>query len=161
MASVSSRLTAHREDTLRVARVLADLLDRRVPLPGLGLPVGLDPLIGLIPGIGDLLAGALGALILVIAAQHHVPKIVLVRMSLNTAINGAIGAIPLLGDLFSFWFKSNVRNVALLERYAAAARPSTLADWAFVIGLLGLVLAFFVLVVTGLVALIKAVWVRV
>jgi len=151
-----------RDETLRLARMLADLLDRRLPIPGLRLPVGLDPLLGLIPGIGDLLASGLGAILLIIAAQYQVPKIVLVRMSLNTAINGIVGAVPVIGDLFSFWFKSNVRNVALLERYASSTRrPSTVGDWAFVIGLLVVVLAVFVLVVVALVALIKAVWARV
>jgi hypothetical protein len=115
-----------------IAKYLADLLDRRFTIPGTSIRIGLDPIVGLIPGVGDAIASLAGSVILVLAAQSQLPKIVLVRMSLNIALNGIIGAIPILGDLFSVWFKSNVRNVELLERYAVEdRRTSTAGDWVF------------------------------
>jgi hypothetical protein len=80
-------------------------------------------------------------------------------MSLNIALNGIIGAIPILGDIFSVWFKSNVRNVELLERYAIEnRRTSTAGDWLFVIGLLLGIAFVFIGAVVGIVWLIARVW---
>src|SRR6266545_6509133 len=107
----------HAAELLRFARFLADLLDQRFTIPGTSIRTGLDPIISLIPGIGDLLANLTGSLILVIAAQLGVPKVVLVRMGVNIAINTIIGAIPIFGDITSIWFRSNVRNVDLLQHY--------------------------------------------
>ncbi len=142
-----------------MARYLADLLDRRFTIPGTSIRIGLDPIVGLIPGVGDGIASLAGSIILVLAAQCQLPKIVLVRMSLNIALNGIIGTIPILGDLFSVWFKSNVRNVALLERYAVEdRRTSTARDWAFVIGLLLGIAFLFIGAVVGIIWLIARIW---
>jgi hypothetical protein len=125
-----------------LARFLADLLDQRFTIPGTSIRIGLDPLLGLIPGMGDVLANLAGSVILVIAAQYRVPKTVLLRMALNVAANALIGAIPGLGDLFSIWFRSNVRNARLLER-ALGEKPhaATPADWiVVVVVVLGLIL---------------------
>ncbi len=142
-----------------IARFLADLLDRRYTIPGTSIRIGLDPVIGLIPYVGDAIVSFAGAFILVVAAQSQLPKIVLVRMSLNIAINGMVGAIPILGDLFSVWFKSNVRNMELLERYAVGdRRTSTVGDWVFVVGLL-LGIAFVVVgTVVGIFWLLTRAW---
>ena len=125
-----------------IAKFLAELLDQRFTIPGTSIRIGLDPIIGLIPGIGDTLANLAGSAILVIAAQLHLPKIVLLRMGWNIALNTLIGSIPVLGDVFSIWFRSNVKNVQLLERYATRQNRSVApGDWAFVIVLvIGLVL---------------------
>jgi hypothetical protein len=142
-----------------MARYLADLLDRRFTIPGTSIRIGLDPIVGLIPGVGDTIASLAGTFILFLAAQAQLPKIVLVRMSLNIALNGMIGTLPILGDLFSVWFKSNVRNVELLERYAVAdRRTSTAGDWIFVIGLLLGIVLVVVGAVVGIVWLIARVW---
>ena len=142
-----------------MAKNLADLLDRFFTIPGTSIRIGLDPIFGLIPGVGDAIASLAGTFILFLAAQAQLPKIVLVRMSLNIAINGMVGAIPILGDLFSVWFRSNVRNVELLERYAVEdRRTSTAGDWIFVIGLLlGIVFAI-VGTVVGIIWFIARVW---
>ena len=103
------------------AELLAKILDTTVKIPGTPFYVGLDPLLGLIPGIGDMLANLIGTLILILAARLHVPQIIVARMSLNLLINGVIGAIPIAGDLFSIWFRSHARNAELLRR--AAAQP--------------------------------------
>jgi hypothetical protein len=127
-------------------------------VPGTDIRIGLDPIVGLIPGFGDAVASLAGSMILFLAAQLHVPKIVLVRMSVNIALNGAIGSIPLLGDVFSVWFQSNVKNVELLERHVEEERLSTLADWAFVIGLLLGIVGVFVGVLLAIAWAFKAVW---
>ena len=82
-----------RQRYVTAARFLAHILDRSVRLPGTSIRIGLDPLIGLIPGVGDAVAGLAGSLIVVLAAQLRVPRIVLVRMSANIALNGLIGAL--------------------------------------------------------------------
>lgn len=141
-----------RQNYLAAARFLAQILDRSIRLPGTDLRLGLDPLIGLIPGFGDAVASLAGSMILLLAAHLQVPKIVLVRMSVNIALNGVIGSIPVFGDLFSLWFQSNVRNVALLERHVTATeRASTLWDWAFVVGLFAGIIILFAGAVAGMV----------
>jgi hypothetical protein len=133
------------------ARFLAELLDRRFIIPGTSIRIGLDPIIGLIPGIGDALANLTGSTILLIAARLKVPKIVLARMGLNIAVNALIGAIPVFGDLFSIWFRSNVRNADLLEQHAGAARQgSTAAHWAVVTAVLAGLLLFLIGILVAL-----------
>jgi hypothetical protein len=145
-----------REHYLAFARLIAQVLDRSIRLPGTDLRLGLDPLIGLIPGFGDAVASLAGSMILFLAAQLQVPKIVLVRMSINIALNGVIGAIPLFGDLFSLWFQSNVRNVALLERHVASTgRALTFWDWAFVAGLFAGIIGLFIGAVAGVMWLVQ------
>ncbi|HEX2932482.1 MAG TPA: DUF4112 domain-containing protein [Candidatus Binatia bacterium] len=131
-------------DRVRFARFLADLLDQRFTIPGTSIRIGLDPIISLIPGIGDLLANLTGSLILIIAAQLGVPKVVLLRMGLNIATNAVIGIIPVFGDVISIWFRSNVKNVQLLERYLGGqAKREVVGDWLLV-----------TLLVVGLIALL-------
>ena len=135
------------------ARFLADLLDQRFTIPGTSIRIGLDPILGLIPGIGDVLANIAGSAILVFAAQLNVPKIVLIRMGFNIAGNALIGAIPIFGDIFSIWFRSNARNAELLERHAVTgARHARFGDWLFVTGIISTV----VLIVAG--TLLAIVW---
>ena len=113
-------------------RWLALVMDNLLRVPGTNLRFGLDPLIGLLPGLGDTGSALISAMALVAAARCGLPKILLARMSLNILINEAIGIIPILGDAFSFWFKSNARNYQLLRRYTIAPRRSTRSDWIFV-----------------------------
>jgi hypothetical protein len=133
------------------ARFLAELLDQRFTIPGTSIRIGLDPLIGLIPGIGDTLANLAGSAILFIGAKFNLPKVVLLRMALNIALNTLVGAIPFVGDLFSIWFRSNVRNAQLLERYASQPRQgATAADWLFVLAVIGGLLLLLIAVLVGL-----------
>jgi Domain of unknown function (DUF4112) len=143
---------------LAFASFLAELLDQRFTIPGTSIRVGLDPIIGLIPGVGDTLANLAGSVILLIGAQFHLPKVVLLRMALNVALNTLIGAIPVVGDLFSIWFRSNVRNVRLLERYATRpGQKAAPADWLFVMIVIAGLLLLLVGVLVGLGWLIKQV----
>ena len=146
-------------DRFRLARFLADLLDQRFTIPGTSIRIGLDPIISLIPGIGDLLANLTGSIILVIAAQLGVPKIALLRMGANIAINTLIGAIPIFGDIFSIWFRSNVKNVQLLERYLGTpSKRALLGDWGLVILLMIGVIALLGGIAIAGVWLFKQMW---
>jgi len=113
-------------------RWLALLMDNLLQVPGTKFRFGLDPLLGLLPAVGDTGSAIISALALVAAARRGVPRILLARMGLNILINEAVGIIPVLGDAFSFWFKSNQRNYELLKRYSAAPRGATKSNWIFV-----------------------------
>jgi Domain of unknown function (DUF4112) len=150
---------SHEADRLWFARLLADLLDQRFTIPGTSIRIGLDPIISLIPGVGDLLANLTGSLILVIAAQLGVPKIILARMGINIAINTLLGAVPIFGDIASIWYRSNVKNVELLQRYLS--RPSKRAetrDWLFVIALIAGLLLLMAGIVVLAIWLFKQIW---
>ena len=97
-------------------------MDDFLRVPGTKLRFGLDPIIGLLPGIGDVTSAIVSAVAFVHAARSGVPKILLARMAMNILINELVGIIPGLGDAFSFWFKSNVRNYELLRRLLCRAR---------------------------------------
>jgi uncharacterized protein DUF4112 len=115
---------------------LATVMDEFVRLPGTRFRFGLDPLIGLIPGLGDTASAVASAMTLIYAARCGLPKILLARMSLNILINEVIGIIPGVGDAFSFWFKSNTRNYELLQRHWGAPRQPRTSDWIFVAAVL-------------------------
>lgn len=101
----------------RRVRVLAQLLDNSIAIPGTGWKIGLDPIVGLIPGVGDLIGAVLSAYIILEAARADVPGFVLLRMIVNVGFDTLLGAIPAVGDLFDAAWKSNMKNVALLERH--------------------------------------------
>jgi hypothetical protein len=127
-------------------RWLALIMDNFLRIPGTNFRFGLDPLLGLVPGLGDTGSALISAMALLAAARRGLPKILLARMALNILINEAVGIIPVLGDAFSFWFKSNARNYALLQQHTAAPRRSTTSDWLFVAAVLGVL--FFILLVS-------------
>lgn len=141
-----------RPDIEPLFRWLALIMDNLLRLPGTKFRFGLDPIIGLIPGIGDTSSSIISALALIAAARRGIPKILLARMSLNILINEIVGIIPIIGDAFSFWFKSNARNYELLKRHIATPRRSTSSDWIFV----GLILGALLLIL--LVSLFVSVW---
>ncbi|MBX3320136.1 MAG: DUF4112 domain-containing protein [Nitrospira sp.] len=126
-----------REHLLAIADIIAKVMDTTIKIPGTSLYIGLDPLLGLIPGIGDALANLIGTVILGLGTRLQVPRIVLARMSLNLLINGTVGAVPIFGDLFSVWFRSHARNAALLREAAMKPDRETHADWFYVGGIIG------------------------
>ena len=103
---------------------LARLMDEYVQIPGTDMRVGLDGLLGLIPGIGDVTTGALSAYLVYRAWALGVPKGVLVRMAGNVGLDVVIGTVPVVGDLFDIGFKANRRNVDLLKRNLVALQRS-------------------------------------
>jgi hypothetical protein len=123
-------------------------MDDFLRVPGTKLRFGLDPIIGLLPGMGDVTSAIVSAVAFVYAARSGVPKILLARMAMNILINELVGIIPGVGDAFSFWFKSNARNCELLGGYSAAPVGSRSGDWIFVIAVLSLL---FVIVCAGLI----------
>ncbi|HEY5626469.1 MAG TPA: DUF4112 domain-containing protein, partial [Nitrospira sp.] len=128
---------AEREVLVATADLLANILDTTVKIPGTPFYLGLDPLLGLIPGIGDMLANLIGTVILGVAARLQVPRIVITRMAVNLLINGTVGAIPIFGDLFSVWFRSHARNAVLLRQAAIQPYRKTHGDWLYVAGIIG------------------------
>jgi Domain of unknown function (DUF4112) len=128
-------------------RWVAIVMDELIALPNSKFKFGLDPLIGLVPGIGDTASAIVSALVLIQAARRGLPKILLARMSLNILINEIVGIIPGLGDVFSFWFKSNKRNYELLLAHTEKPRHARVSDWVFVIATLAIL---FVIAATGM-----------
>jgi hypothetical protein len=112
------------------------LLDDLFRVPVLGWRVGLDALVGLIPGVGDTATTLASLYILTSAVRYRVPKVTLLRMGLNLGIDYAIGSLPLVGDLFDAWWKSNQKNIDLLRQRATVsaseAREGKISDWLFV-----------------------------
>jgi hypothetical protein len=146
-------------ERIRRLRGIAWLLDSSIPLPG-GYRIGLDAVIGLVPGIGDAVSALLSAYILNEARNLGAPRSVLMRMTANVAIDTLIGSIPFAGDLFDATFKANLRNLDLLERYhrdpVASRRNSLWFGIGFTMLLVLIVAAMIgipVLIVAGLVKL--------
>jgi hypothetical protein len=108
-------------------RALARLLDTAVRVPGTNVRFGLDALVGLIPGVGDVFGAAASGYIVLAAARLGAPAPVLLRMLLNSGLDLAFGTVPLIGDVFDVGWRSNARNVALLERHLADPRGARAA----------------------------------
>lgn len=121
------------------AELLAWLLDNSIPIPGTGRRIGLDAVIGFVPGLGDILSGGLGLMIVLRGVQRGLPPVVVARMLTNVALDFAIGSVPLIGDAFDLWYKSNARNIGLLRRYAVDPSASTAGQWGFFVALLAVI----------------------
>ena len=129
------------EQRLERMRRVGWLLDNSIPVPGTRFRLGIDQIIGLVPGIGDLIGGVLSLYIIVEAYRFGVPRTLLARMGWNVALDTLVGEVPILGDLFDIGFKANVRNLKLLDGYlqqpAAVRRASR---WVMALIVLGLLL---------------------
>jgi hypothetical protein len=101
---------------------LADLLDSRWRIPGLGIPIGIDGIASIFPVVGDSATGVVSAYLVYQASRMGVPKSVLMRMAANAGLDWAVGSIPVLGTLFDIGFKANRRNVNLLRRHLEEER---------------------------------------
>ena len=143
-ASRAERFAAFERRFAAVSR----LMDEMVVLPGTSIRVGLDPLVGLIPVVGDAISGMIGLWLIAEATRFGVPRIVVGRMVVNTGVDLAVGAIPILGDMFDVVSRSNSRNLALFRRHALDPSASTRNEQ--------LVLAGIVLVAVGLLWLVAS-----
>lgn len=127
---------------------MARLMDEVFTIPGTTIRFGLDPLIGLLPGVGGAASAFVSLALIGLSSRRAVPKVVLARMALNVLINAALEALPVIGDAASIFFRSNSRNYDLLQRHAGTARPATRSDWLFIMALLGgaglVIVCFFV-----------------
>ena len=139
LASAPRLGTAELERLDRLRR-LGYLLDNSIPIPGTGYRIGLEAIIGLVPGLGDLVGGGFSAWIIVQAARLGAPPSLVARMAWNLLVDTVVGSVPLLGDLFDAGFKANMRNLALLERHVQGPAASRRASRRFV-ALLVLLLA--------------------
>jgi uncharacterized protein DUF4112 len=126
-------LTPGQMRRLIALRRFAQLLDSAFLVPGTNYRVGLDPIFGLVPGLGDLVSPLFALGILWQARDLGIPRVVQLRMIINVAVDALLGAVPLIGDLFDFVWKANDRNMALLERHAAHEHGAAAADWLFVL----------------------------
>ena len=131
-ASRAERFRAAEQRIGRVTRVLDEL----VGVPGTPIKVGLDPVIGLIPVVGDAVAAGVGAWVIAEAARFGMPRLVLGRMVLNLLLDLGVGAIPIVGDVYDAFFRSNSRNLDLFRRHALDPDAATRGERAFFAGLL-------------------------
>lgn len=122
--------------TLNRIRKFSRLMDSAFRIPVIGFRFGLDPIIGLIPGLGDLVSTAFSAYIIYLAARFGLPPQIMYKMILNIGLEAVVGAVPLVGDLFDAYFKSNIRNLELLEKHLMIVEPEiieksppTITDW--------------------------------
>lgn len=130
-------------DPLRWLERATWLLDEAIRIPVLNWKIGLDPLLGLIPGAGDAVAALMAAGTLGSALKHGIPGVTVARMGLNIAADYVIGLVPFLGDLADFRFKANRRNLDLLRRHAAGPRKAGPGDYAIVAATIAALLAVF------------------
>jgi uncharacterized protein DUF4112 len=126
-------LTPGQRQRLDALRKVAQLLDSAFVVPGTSMRIGLDPIVGLIPGLGDLVSPLFTIGILWQAREFGIPKVVQLRMIFNVAIDTVVGLMPVLGDLFDFAWKANDMNMTLLERHAQEEHSATPGDWLFVV----------------------------
>jgi hypothetical protein len=150
--SFDNRLAAKQARPIEIEESLDKLgwvLDDLIRIPGLNWRIGLDALVGLIPGIGDTATTVASLYVLGSAVRYRVPKITLLRMGINLGIDYALGSLPVVGDVFDAWFKSNQKNIALLRQRATVsaseAREGRVSDWLFV----GLIMVLLVLLAIG------------
>ncbi|HYH40346.1 MAG TPA: DUF4112 domain-containing protein [Burkholderiales bacterium] len=141
----------------RIARI-AWLLDNSIPLPGMRFRIGLDAILGLIPGIGDVLGVLLSSYIVREAARAGAPPSVLARMTFNVALEGLVGMIPFLGDAFDAVWKANQRNLALFDAHLANPRGTARSSRAFVALLVVALVAFLGLAAAVSFFVMRAIW---
>lgn len=137
---------AKTEQQLQSLDKLAWLLDSSIRIPGTNRTIGLDGIIGLFPGIGDVFAGLLSGYIVVKALLMGLPIFVIARMVLNMMLEGVVGVIPVVGDIFDFIFKANRRNVRLMQAYLQ--NPEDTTERSFMSVIVFLMVLFFVFLLT-------------
>ncbi len=132
--------------TVQHLRQLSNLLDNAIRLPGTSYGIGIDPILGLIPGGGDLAGGVLSTYIMWRAFKLGIPREMLLRMASNIALETVVGTVPVVGDLFDVAWKANVKNVEILEAHLDTPIVGQKADRWFVIFLVGILLLLIVII---------------
>ena len=126
----------------------ADLLDSRFRIPGTQIRFGLDPILSLVPGLGDLVSPAYTVVLLVFAVQARVPKVILLRMLSNAMLDALIGTVPIAGNVADIFWRANRLNLALLQEHARPGRPLQRSDYTFL---------FVIAAIFGLLAIVPVV----
>jgi hypothetical protein len=152
---MSPRQTFHprHQEQVEWLRHWSHLLDSRFQVPGTGFRFGLDPILGLVPGLGDAVTPLFSSLVILQGVRMGIPRVVQARMVLNVFIDMIVGFVPFVGDLFDFAWRSNTRNLQLLERHAYEVVAPTRGDWLFVGGVLT------VLALSVIVPILALVWI--
>jgi hypothetical protein len=135
---------------LQRIRTVSHLLDNALPIPGTTFRIGIDPILGLLPGAGDWLSALLSVYIVLESLRFKLPKSILMQMVSNLVLDSLAGAVPLLGDLFDVTWKANHRNLALLEGHVQNPTPQRPADRLFT-ALIVLALILILIAITSLV----------
>ena len=144
--------------SLKRLRQLSHLLDNAIPIPGTGVRFGLDPILGLLPGGGDMASGLMSIYIVFEGARMGLPAATIGRMGFNIVLDLLTGTLPVLGDLFDVAWKANSRNVTLLERHLAEPTPSRASDRIFAAVVIGALLALVIGMAALSVWLITSLW---
>jgi len=116
----------------------ADLLDSRFRVPGTNIRFGIDPLLSLIPGLGDLASPVFALVLITHALQLQVPHVIVARMAINALVDAAIGCVPIAGNVGDVFWRANTANLALLERHARPGQSPSRRDYVFVFTIAGL-----------------------
>jgi hypothetical protein len=146
------------EPTRRRLNRLAWLLDSSIRVPGTDFRIGLDPLLGLVPGAGDAAGVLLSGYIVLASARLGVPRSILVRMVLNIAVEGFVGAIPGAGDIFDAAWKANRRNAALLNAYLDKPGPAVASSRALVFTVAAVLIALIVVASAPVLMVVYWIW---
>jgi Domain of unknown function (DUF4112) len=139
---------------LKRMRQISHLLDSAIVIPGTKQRIGLDPILGLIPGGGDTVSAALSGYIIIEAARMGLPREALIKMVLNIAIDTVAGSVPIVGDIFDVVSKANLRNMQIVESHVTVSAPTSAKADKLFIGLLIAGLIIFALAVGGISVLI-------
>jgi hypothetical protein len=132
-----------RSSVLNALHWWAELLDSRFRVPGTNIRFGIDPLLSLIPGVGDLASPVFALVLITHALQLKVPNVVVARMAFNALADALIGCVPIAGNVGDVFWRANAANLALLERHARPGEHPSRSDYAIVFtvaGLFGLLL---------------------
>ncbi|NEQ73928.1 MAG: DUF4112 domain-containing protein [Okeania sp. SIO2C9] len=150
MAKPSPTTSGDRSQAAKVRqlRKISDLLDNAICVPGTSYGVGIDPLLGLIPGGGDFLGGLISVYIVFSAAMMGLPRETLMRMASNIVFDSLAGIVPVFGDLFDVAWKANSKNMDILEAHLESPKVSKSADRGFVFLLLGGLILFVIVIAT-------------
>src|SRR5215475_4650010 len=148
----SSRLGARREEGTDIEALdrIASILDDFIRIPFLNIRIGLDPILGLVPWVGDTLTAFFSIYLIWASIRYRAPKVILLRMAMNVAFDYLLGIIPFIGDASDFFVKSNRWNMNLLRRYAHERQRPRVSDYLFVVA----VIAALVSLIAGGAALI-------
>ena len=128
-----------------VFKFISLIMDRLIRIPGVKKRLGLNPIVDLVPGFGDIAAALISVSVLVYGIRRGIPKILLGRMALNVLINEVVGIIPVVGSVFAFWFQANTRNYDLVRDHLDTPHRSTTRDRIFVGIVLGGILGTFLM----------------
>jgi len=134
--SATNTLNKSQTASLRRLRQISHLLDNAIPIPGTRYRIGLDPILGLIPGGGDLIGSIFAGYVVFKSAQLGVPQETLIKMAANIVLDTVAGTVPVAGDLLDVGWKANVKNMELLDAHVGSPEPGKKADWLFVAALL-------------------------